>query len=80
MNPCHKDDDDAPFDDMSEHARYVWENYVVESGFQRVYVIAFAAGADCLISIQQAFSDTFYNQVKEIAVIDSWLIENNLLT
>ena len=52
MNPCHKDDDDAPFEDMSEHARYVWENYVLDSGFETIYIIAFAAGADCLISIQ----------------------------
>jgi hypothetical protein len=64
MNPCPKEEsDDAPFKDMCEHSCYVWDEYVKESGFEKVFIMAFAAGGDCLISIQKAFPDTFYEQV-----------------
>jgi hypothetical protein len=65
MNPGQDEKtEEAPFEDMCEHARYVWEHYVKDSGFDRVFLLVFAAGGDCLISLQKHFSDTFYDQVK----------------
>jgi hypothetical protein len=36
---------------MSDHACSVWKNYVENSGFKRIRVIAHSAGGDCLANI-----------------------------
>lgn len=74
MNPGTNSEEE-PFEDMCEHALYVWDRYVTDSGFDRIFLLVFAAGGDCLISLQKKFSNTFYDQVKQIALADSWLID-----
>ena len=59
---------------MSEHATFVWQHYVLNSGFTEVYVVAHSAGGGCLASIQRMFASTFYEQVAKIAYTDSWVI------
>ena len=65
---------------MQEHAVFVWEKYVVNSGFKDILLIAHSAGGGCTRAIQTQFADTFYAQVKEIAYTDSWVIEKDQLT
>lgn len=36
---------------MDEHAVNVWKDYVVNSGYTHIFVVAHSAGGDCLISI-----------------------------
>ena len=36
---------------MSNHATHIWKNYVLNSGFEEIFVIAFSAGGNCLTSI-----------------------------
>lgn len=65
---------------MTEHAKFVWRNYVVDSGFEDISVVAHSAGGACLQEIQREFASTFYNQVKKIAYTDSWVISKSELT
>jgi hypothetical protein len=65
---------------MSAHANHVWKNYVEKAGFKKLLVIAHSAGGYCLESIQLNFSDTFYHQVKKIAITDSSVISKQNLT
>ena len=46
---------------MDEHALNVWNNYVKDSGFDKISVVAHSAGGGCLTAIQTTFKDTFYN-------------------
>jgi hypothetical protein len=46
---------------MSDHAVFVWKNYVLNSGFTEIYVVAHSAGGGCLASIQREFASTFYD-------------------
>ena len=55
MNPNH---DDEP--GMDQHAVRVWGNYIENSGFSKILVIAHSAGGGCLSSIQKKFAKTFY--------------------
>jgi len=59
---------------MDKHAVFVWNQYVKDSGFDRISIVAHSAGGGCLSSIQQTFEDTFYSQVCAIAYTDSWVI------
>lgn len=51
-------------EDMTDHALFVWEKYILNSGFQNILLIAHSAGGGCEREIQIKFKDTFYNQVK----------------
>ena len=46
---------------MEDHAVHVWQNYVLDSGFNKILIIAHSAGGGCLSEIQETFKDTFYN-------------------
>ena len=65
---------------MSQHAVHVWENYVANSGFGKVQIIAHSAGGMCLTAIQKTFKDTFYKMVDQIALTDSCVISSSELT
>ena len=58
----------------------MWKNYVINSGFKKVLMIAHSAGGGCASAIQRKFADTFYDQVQEIAFTDSWIIGRIELT
>ena len=80
MNPNFASDPETgvtiPFSQtMSDHAVYVWEKYVKDSGFDQISIIAHSAGGGCLAAIQMAFRDTFYDQVCSIAYTDSFVID-----
>jgi hypothetical protein len=82
MNPNYNRDPETgitiPYShSMVDHAMFVWENYVVNSGFEDICVVAHSAGGACLQAIQRRFEDTFYNQVKKIAYTDSWVIHKS---
>ena len=72
MNPNH----DAA-ESMDDHALYVWQNYVLNSGFSKLFVIAHSAGGGCLTSIQTQFESSFYQQVSQIAYTDSFTIDKD---
>ena len=65
MNPNYnRDDNNEPIkhnETMSDHAVHVWQNYVLNSGFDKLLIIAHSAGGGCLTSIMTKFKDTFYN-------------------
>lgn len=65
---------------MEDHAINVWGNYVNNSGFEHVYVVAHSAGGGCLEAIQTTFENDFYSYVKKIAYTDSWVISGGKLT
>ena len=44
---------------MMDHAVWVWDKYVKDSGFENICVVAHSAGGDCLQQIQRNFP-TFY--------------------
>jgi hypothetical protein len=46
---------------MTEHAAFVWHNYVIDSGFENISVVAHSAGGACLAEIQTRFEDSFYH-------------------
>ena len=57
MNPNLSNDEKTgeqiPFcRNMQEHAVFVWEKYILDSGFENILVIAHSAGGGCLKSIQ----------------------------
>ena len=56
---------------MQSHALIVWRDYVLESGFSKLLVIAHSAGGSCLNSIILKNQKTFNKQVKSIAYTDS---------
>ena len=85
MNPNYNRDPETGFiipysQTMTQHACFVWEKYVLNSGFQDISVVAHSAGGSCLQAIQTSFRDTFYQQVKKIAYTDSWVISKNQLS
>ena len=64
MNPNYNRDKNESIkhnEMMSSHAVHVWENYVLNSGFTKLLIIAHSAGGGCLTSIQTKFKDTFYS-------------------
>ena len=67
-------------DTMENHACYVWKNFVENSGFDKILVIAHSAGGKCLKQIQKSFPKTFYNQVTKIALTDSFVMPHNEIT
>lgn len=78
MNPNLSRDPESgkpiPFSqNMQEHAVYVWDKYVKDSGFDQISIVAHSAGGGCVSAIQSTFTDTFYQQVKSIAYTDSWV-------
>jgi len=62
---------------MAEHAAFVWDKYVLNSGFDEICVVAHSAGGGCVSQIQKQFEDTFYSQVSKIAYTDSWVISKS---
>lgn len=53
MNPNLSQDEktgeDIPYcDDMDAHATIVWKDYVLNSGFEKVLLIAHSAGGGCV--------------------------------
>ena len=46
-----------------DHACFVWENYVLNSGFKKIFILAHSAGGDCLNAIQDRFKSTFFDQI-----------------
>ena len=82
MNPNFSSDPESgvgiPFSrSMGEHAAYVWEKYVLNSGFDQICIVAHSAGGGCMSRIQMEFADTFYQQVSKIAYTDSRVIEKS---
>ena len=65
--------------DMTDHALYIWDKYVKDSGFDQICVVAHSAGGGCINEIQDTFADTFYNQVHKVAYTDSWVIDRSRL-
>ena len=65
---------------MEEHACFVWKNYIMKSGFDKLFVIAHSAGGGCIMSIQEQYSKSFFSQVSKIAFTDSWVVQKDLLT
>jgi len=65
--------------DMSEHARWVWE-YIRESGFDNVDIVAHSAGGGCLRDIMWTYDDSLWDQVKQIAYTDSWVVNKYALS
>ena len=66
MNPNYNVDPKTGYkvplnDTMENHACHVWKNYIENSGFNNIIVIAHSAGGKCLKQIQKTFSKTFYN-------------------
>ena len=45
---------------MQDHAEWVWRQYVVNSGFDKINIVAHSAGGGCLKAIMKKFSDTFW--------------------
>ena len=45
---------------MSDHASWVWDKYVRNSGFDEIYVVAHSAGGMCLNNIINNFGDSFF--------------------
>lgn len=85
MNPNYNRDPDTGVSiphsyTMTEHAAFVWDKYVVNSGFEDICVVAHSAGGACLQEIQRRFADSFYRQVRKIAYTDSWVISASELT
>lgn len=90
MNPNFNTDPEtsAPIpksETMGKHALNVWITYVLNSGFEKVHVIAHAKGGQCLKEIQQELSKyssskhKFYSQVGKIALTDSEVISKDEL-
>ena len=85
MNPNYNRDSETgttiPLNEtMTEHACFVWEKYVLKSGFQDISVVAHSDGGSCLQAIQIRFKDTFYQQVKKISYTDAAVISKHQLT
>ena len=85
MNPNYNRDPETgtiiPYNQtMTEHACFVWEKYVLNSGFQDISIVAHSAGGSCLQAIQTHFKDTFYKQVKKISFTDASVISKHQLT
>lgn len=72
MNPNHDTETD-----MQTHSTRVWKDYVLNSGFTDISIIAHSAGGGCLSDIQSTYADTFYKQVSHIAYTDSWTIQKS---
>lgn len=55
MNPNEEEDEKGeqiPFQqDMADHACFIWKNYIENSGFKNIRIIAHSAGGDCLANI-----------------------------
>ena len=84
MNPNINHDPETgqaiPFNgDMSDHARWVWE-YMRESGFDQIDIVAHSAGGGCLRDIMWTFDDSLWDQVKQIAYTDSWVVNKYALS
>lgn len=85
MNPNYNKDPNTfeyiPYNSsMSEHACFVWENFVMKSGFDKLFVIAHSAGGACVMSIQEKFRKSFFTQVHKIAFTDSWVTKSEYLS
>ena len=39
----------------SDHANFVWKNYVINSGFESILLLAHSAGGECVKAIQTNF-------------------------
>jgi predicted aldo/keto reductase-like oxidoreductase len=52
MNPNQKSEG---LHSMNEHCNYVWEQFVLASGFQRILVLAHSAGGGCVSSLMNKF-------------------------
>ena len=65
---------------MADHAAFVWEHYVIPSGFNQISIVAHSAGGSCVSEIQRKFKDSFYKQVVNIAYTDSWVIDRKQLS
>ena len=57
---------------MESHCNFVWEKYVVQTKFKKLYVIAHSAGGMCLAAIQKKFVNDFYTRVQKVALTDSY--------
>ena len=54
MNPNENsyENERIPFNSsMESHAKFVWRNYILNSGFSKLLVIAHSAGGGCLQAI-----------------------------
>ena len=45
---------------MTDHAAWVWEKYIKDSGFDQISIVAHSAGGGCLRRIMMEFKDTFW--------------------
>lgn len=65
---------------MDQHAVFVWNSYVKDSGFNKISIVAHSAGGGCVSAIQSQFADSFYDQVSHIAYTDSWVTHRESLS
>ena len=65
---------------MAKHAVHIWKNYIENSGFEKVLVIAHSAGGGCVTALMSQFSETFFQQVSQIAYTDSWVVPQEQLS
>ena len=46
---------------MREHATFVWNRYVKNSGFNKIEIVAHSAGGGCVGAIIEENQDTFFD-------------------
>ena len=85
MNPNYNRDpvtkNVVPFNNTtSGHAKWVWEMYVKNSGFDQIDIVAHSAGGEVMETIMKEFADTFWSQIRQIAYTDSWVVSRRALT
>ena len=65
---------------MADHAYFVWDKYVKDSGFDKIDVVAHSAGGFCLKVIMTKNEETFWNRANKLAYTDSFVIEKSVLS
>ena len=66
-------------ENMERHAKFVWQNYVKDSGFEHLCVIAHSAGGHCVQELIEKFNASYLSQVKQTAFTDTWVAQKNQL-
>jgi len=84
MNPCSSHDPSKEFqltDSMTEHAFFVWDNYVKSSGFEEICIVANREGGHLLNKIMlRDQDDDFFHLVASIAYTDSTVVKPQSLS
>ena len=62
MNPNQSETDGVAVphsSSMEEHCTHVWGNYIVNSGFKNLLVLAHSAGGFCVSTLMREFAESF---------------------